>query len=428
MSTIVVGAGVSGVFAARTLADAGEPVMVLEATEHMAGRARTDRTVLLNGQPADLGASFLDVGQNFLLNYCLKQGIALTPGVALYPPNAQGRYTAGSVLEGKVLIGRELLPHAPDGIVDEVGTAIEVTPPDPNETLMAWGRRVQLSAAAQSLVTAQAAYNPTHRAEASTAGHAHPAQVGKMCWLLADGTDSIVRLAAEGLDIRCSQPVRLVHRRGKQFEVHTDSGVHQADDVVIAVSVAASRSIGFDPVLPEWKLDQLLSVPMSQGGKVIAQYRDGDTIASALAPSVMTDGVFGLIWPRPVGPDDLVTVLALLPDRHDGTLADADALLASLDAAVGDAVGAPVTRVAGIVQDWTSEPFIGGVVSLGTGGLAQAAVLGAPIGPLHFAGEHTAEWTTGMEAAARSGLRVADEILQRRNIGIGQQLSGSSAP
>ncbi|NKF31884.1 FAD-dependent oxidoreductase, partial [Pseudomonas sp. BGM005] len=54
--TIVIGAGMSGVTAARMLADAGERVVVLEARERIGGRMSTDRTA---GFPVDLGASWI---------------------------------------------------------------------------------------------------------------------------------------------------------------------------------------------------------------------------------------------------------------------------------------------------------------------------------------------------------------------------------
>lgn len=419
MSTIVVGAGMAGAFAARALADAGESVIVLEALELPGGRARSDRTTLLNDQPADLGASFLDIGQDLLLNHCRDNGIALTPGISLFPPNGDGVFTLASATEGRVMIGSELRDGAPAEAVAEIDAALSSGPPEPSETMIAWARRHSMSPMAQSMLTAQAAYNPTNRIEASSSSHSHPVRLGRLCWMIADGTDTIITRALEGVDVRCSEPVRVVQRDGDRMSVRTDRGVHEADDVVVAVSVSAGRRIAFDPVLPPWKLEQMLSVQMSQGGKVIAQYREGEAITAALAPVTMTDGTFALLWPRPLGPEGLVTVLALLPDRFDGALGDEDFLLGELDATVSTAVGSPVERVAGLAQDWTSEPFIGGVISLGTGGLAQSSILGAPIGGLHFAGEHTAEWTSGMEAAARSGLRVADEILERRRVGLG---------
>ena len=54
--TIVIGAGMSGVTAARMLADAGADVIVLEARDRIGGRMHTDRTA---GFPVDLGASWV---------------------------------------------------------------------------------------------------------------------------------------------------------------------------------------------------------------------------------------------------------------------------------------------------------------------------------------------------------------------------------
>jgi monoamine oxidase len=44
----------------------------------------------------------------------------------------------------------------------------------------------------------------------------------------------------------------------------------------------------------------------------------------------------------------------------------------------------------------------------------EDAALAEPVGPLAFAGEHTAgEWHALMEGALRSGLRAADDVARR---------------
>ncbi|MEI6517473.1 MAG: FAD-dependent oxidoreductase, partial [bacterium] len=53
---LVLGAGMAGISAARTLADVGCSVTVLEARDVAGGRIRTDTSL---GAPVDLGASFI---------------------------------------------------------------------------------------------------------------------------------------------------------------------------------------------------------------------------------------------------------------------------------------------------------------------------------------------------------------------------------
>ncbi|MBI5668295.1 MAG: FAD-dependent oxidoreductase [Chloroflexi bacterium] len=57
MSTLIIGAGMAGLAAARELHDAGETVIILEARERIGGRIHTDRTFA--GIPVELGAEFI---------------------------------------------------------------------------------------------------------------------------------------------------------------------------------------------------------------------------------------------------------------------------------------------------------------------------------------------------------------------------------
>jgi len=54
--TVVIGAGVSGLTAARLLVAAGRSVVILEARDRVGGRLQTDRT---DGEVTDLGASWI---------------------------------------------------------------------------------------------------------------------------------------------------------------------------------------------------------------------------------------------------------------------------------------------------------------------------------------------------------------------------------
>ena len=66
IDTIVVGAGVAGLTAARLLADAGQRVAVLEARARIGGRVVTERRGEI-GLRRSLGATTRDIARQFML-------------------------------------------------------------------------------------------------------------------------------------------------------------------------------------------------------------------------------------------------------------------------------------------------------------------------------------------------------------------------
>ncbi|WP_370937397.1 flavin monoamine oxidase family protein [Amycolatopsis sp. cg13] len=418
MRTVVIGAGPAGLAAARSLAGQGEEVVVLEAQPYVGGRTRSDRERLLHGQPADLGGSFIDLGQDELLRTCAELGVALTPQLALLRADPDGRFSAASSLRNTTVVEGRCLPDADrDQVADEVRAALDACPPDPSELVPAWAARVGLSPLARRLFLALTGFNPVHDDSQIQMSMVEPPHVGKVCWMMADGTDALARAMSEGLDIRLRHVVHAVRRTGREITVETDHGEFTTHDVIVAVPVTPTLRIGFDPVLPAWKTEALLATPMAQGGKVIGQYADGAELFEKVDTGVMSDGPLSLVWARPVGPEDTVVLLALAADRGDGFLRGEESALAALDGIVSAVLGRPARRLAGIVKDWTREPFAGGVVSSLLGDFPRLpSLLAQSVGPVHFAGEHTADmWATGMDGALRSGKRAADQVLSRRS-------------
>lgn len=423
MTTIVIGAGLAGLAAARRLQQSGEEVVVLEAQPYVGGRTRTVRDRLRGGAVADLGASFIDIGQDKLLAYCAELGLALTPQIALFPTDPDGRLTSASPLRTTmVLDGRRADDKVRDQLADEVRAALDATPPVPTEPIPAWAARAGLSPHARRVYCAQTGYNPVHVSSQIPMSMLEPPHVGRVCWMLADGTDTLAHRLAEGIDVRTGQPVRLVRQGRGSVEVMTDTDRFTGRDVILATPVAPTLRIGFDPVLPAWKVDALLSTPMTQGGKVIGQYPNGTEIAAGIGPSILSDGPISLAWGRPTEADGSIVVLGLAADRADGLLRDEERALDELDRLLVAVTGKPVSRMAGIVQDWTREQYAGGVVSTLMADFPRLpSLLAQQVGRLHFAGEHTGEmWATGMDGALRSGERAADEVALRHRVRAGR--------
>jgi monoamine oxidase len=66
-----------------------------------------------------------------------------------------------------------------------------------------------------------------------------------------------------------------------------------------------------------------------------------------------------------------------------------------------------------MLSTWHDDPWARGAYSARSRtSPLQTAELARPVGPLAFAGEHTAgEWHGLMEGALRSGIRAAEDVL-----------------
>jgi monoamine oxidase len=421
VSTVVIGAGLAGLSAARRLKAHGEDVVLLEAKEHFGGRTQSDRERLQYGQPADLGASFIDVGQDKILELCKAFDIKLTPMLELLPADPDGVHSAASLLRGKPVVVGDLVltEESQNQIADEIRAALDALPPTPGEVIPGWAARAGLSPLARRMLVAQTGFNPVSEPSRIPMAMIQPPHSGRVCWMLAHGTDTVAWALADGLEIRMKQPVREVRRSGRSVIVRTDRDELRVDDVVVTTPIHPTLRIAFDPVLPEWKINALLSTPVSQGGKFVGQYKGGSAIIDQLGSrGAVSDGPVSMIWARPLGPEDSVVVLGLGADHGDGLLHDEQRALAALDATLGAATGLEVERLAGVVKNWSQDEFAGGVVSCLLGDFPRLpSLLGQSVGAVHFAGEHTADrWASGMDGAISSGERAADRIVERRRL------------
>jgi hypothetical protein len=166
---------------------------------------------------------------------------------------------------------------------------------------------------------------------------------------------------------------------------------------VLAVPAPATLAIDFDPPLPAWKRDALAGVRYGDAAKLFLPLTD-------VPPPSATLSVPERYW---VWTQHALPVAA--------AFAGTTAALAALRVEDGaETWAASVRRLRPELPYADAEPLLAtwpdGVYSVAP---LDDEALAAPVGPLVFAGEHTAgPWHALMEGALRSGLRAAAELAQ----------------
>jgi monoamine oxidase len=417
-SVVVIGAGLAGLTAARRLAAAGVAVTVVEARDHVGGRTHTVRDGLAAGQHCDFGGELVTSHYPALVQLCAELGVELSEPVCIARPDTLPSETRleGYLAEGRVIVGGELLTGARfKAVDDELRTVLRHSPPAPQESTAQWTRRARLSSDARGVVAGFARLIQfdlfQNDAGFMTETHVEPAR------RIVGGTQKLANALARELDVRLNSPVRTVRQARGTVEVELESGERlTAPQVVVAVPAFVLPTIGFDPPLPAAQLGALTSLQRSWGGKVIGQYAEGDAVRAVLSSPVFTDGPINTAWvSNPYVKEGPAVVAGFVCGTQRHILESEQEAVAALDAVVQTAVGAPVTRIASLQKNWTTDPFALGVVPM-PGYAAReafAALFATPRRRLHFAGDYSdAEAAGTLEGAVRSGRRAADTVLR----------------
>jgi monoamine oxidase len=221
-------------------------------------------------------------------------------------------------------------------------------------------------------------------------------------------------LAAElGAAVRLSSPVRRVRWSPDAVSIATDQAEIEADAVVVAIPAAPLAEIEFDPPLEGATAEALRAVAYGQNSKLFLRLRSP-------APPSAVMSVAGHFWTyTQLGPDGGP---APFVTGYTGTMSAIDDLggsdrferwVAALAALREDLDLEPESAM---LSSWNDDPWVRGSYSARTlSSPLRDDDLVKPIGPLFFAGEHTAgEWHGLMEGALRSGRRAAEQVLSAR--------------
>lgn len=412
---LVIGAGMSGLAAARTLVDAGQTVTVLEARDRLGGRIWTQT---LDGLPLDLGAAWIHgVTGNPLVDLARQAGAAAAPtdyaDALVFDANGE-RNEAEATAEDALAFVAERRPA--QGADVSVGTLVD-----------AYIDGMELSARNRQdvLVELAAYFENSYGAdldEISARYFDEGAEVAGGDVLFPSGYGQLIAFLARGLNIRTNAPVSEIEHGGDRVTVVLAGGERVRVDQAICtlpLGVLKAGTVRFSPALPADKQDAIARVGFGLLNKAVFVFDEAFWDRATwigYSSDLLLTWIEWLNLQPVLGRPVLVGFAGGERGRRSEAQSEADQLaeaLADLRALYGDAV--PEPRAAHLTR-WASDPYALGSYTFPALGATSADLdtLAAPAGCLHFAGEHTdrdhASYVTG---AYLSGLRAAQEILQR---------------
>lgn len=428
VDTVVVGAGVAGLAAARLLQGEGYRTVLLEARDRVGGRVVTDRA---DGRVTDLGASWI---------HGIEGSPVAAAAAAFSLPTRE--FTVG----GYQPDSRPIAYYGPDGVrlTDEEVRAFVA---DIHTVDAALAVAVEASAAdasyrdAAEVALAEQGWHPA-RVQRVREYLEHRAEEQYGVWIddlaahgldddaidgdevvFPEGYDRLPHRWAEGLDIRLSTPALRVDWGSGRVEVATHDGSFRGASAVITVPVGvlASGDLEITPPLPEPNTTALSRLEMNRFEKVFLRFPERFWDEGVYA--VRQQGPEGRWWHSWYDLTSLHGEPTLLTFAAGPAAAEtrgwdddrvAESVLRQLRRLYGTVVPAPtgVHRTA-----WQDDPWARGSYAYMTRGSVTADhdALATPVGGrVHIAGEAT--WTDDpatVSAALLSGHRAAERILGR---------------
>lgn len=380
---LVVGAGVAGISAARSLRARGLSCLVLEAKNRVGGRAYTDATGF------DHGASWLHQANDNPLTALagafgfeavdhdrLRQRLLFTEG--RFATTAERRaFTAAEDHFWRVIEAA-----AADGAPDRPASA--AAPQGGRfDGLVAHWEGAQICAAELSRM--------------SLHDFAATALDGPNL-LLRRGLGTLVSSLAEGLPIRLKAPVRQIEWGGNVIEARGPFGLIRARGAIVTVStgVLGQGGIAFTPDLPAEKHAAIKALPLGLLNKLAFPIPPGVVAEfgpfASLRRDIAAPGDRPMSWiARPFGAPVMLGFIGgslaweLSRAGREAAAAHARAEFAQVFGAKAAAGLGPAT-----VTDWGTEPqFLGSYSHAIPGGQAAREMLAQPLanGRLIFAGE-----------------------------------------
>ena len=441
---IVVGAGLSGLIAARTVLAAGLRPLILEADERVGGRILTEEA--LPGLPVELGAQWIGDTHHRMF------ALAAELGVETFPQFDDGESSYDLAGSG-VLRGDEFAARFADElgelervlrILDELAAGVPADAPwqAPRAaewdaiTAGAWYDAQGLSPVARTLLeicTVGILAVPTVEASflhllftiqtcGVTAELFAESEGGAQTTRFVGGTGEIPRrlaaLVAEHIVLKA--PVQCIEHTADAVTVHCRGGLAvQGRRVIVAISPTLAGRIMYDPPLSGIR-DQLTQrAPNASAMKAFFIYDEPFWRADGLNGQLISDvGPARMSNDTCLPGDDRGVILLFLEGEQARTFGRLpvderrSAMTAELVRHFGPKAADPLCYVDG---EWSERQWTRGCYNANFGPLVwtnYGSALAAPIGVIHWASTDTAaQWSAYMEGAVEAGERAANAVI-----------------
>jgi len=444
MRVVVVGAGLSGLAAARSLVRSGHEVVVLEARDRVGGR--TEGLLLEDGTPLELGGQWLGEGHTRMAGLVAELGLATfrthnDEGELLLELGGK-RSRMASHKGAMPKLSPFVLADLAQGLarferlatrVDDLRQPWRARGADrlDGQTWESWIRRnlrthlgrEYFTLVCEAVWAAQPADLSLLHALFYTRSNADLETLisvdrGAQQDRVVGGSVRVAEaMAAElGPCVRLGEPVRRIVHHDSGVRVQTRSGAaEEADHVVVTLPPTLAGRLEYDPVLPSWR-DQLTQrMPAGSVIKCFAVYDEPFWRTDGLNGQAISDrGPVKVTFdnsPPDGRPGVLLGFIEGRDARFAARLTDDQRRAAVLDSFgrfFGSRAADPVQYVE---RDWMAEEFTRGCYGAHfTTGVwtSYGHAWREPVGRIHWAGaECSPEWNGYMEGAVRSGEATA---------------------